>query len=525
MRYLKLTLSLIVLLGVSLTTHSQATTFDGSSAETFILNEADLGGKTTLLFGTLANKYLQWDTSNLRFNLNDTLRVSGNLEQEGLVLTFDAENITSPGADIDIVANQGTDNPGVLRYSASNNQWEISNDGGAFVPIASGEGNGSVVGFEATIANQSSTTVTHASDPNNQRVVQVKELVSNTSATDTSLSFAVADENAYQQEDATNGTDFLGSRVRLHATFTGTGSTNLALNTNATASSSTNPPSNAVDGNDSNFWYTAANNANGGWIELDLGNSAPPFNRAEIRWYNATGTYNCSTFEIQGTNTSGSNYATVFTGNTVSDPQDSTYNFSPNAYQYWRFLCTVANNTTYYVVNEIRLFEALALYPTTPYYVTTGVNRLSTSSWTSLPDLSISQLEPANTSIRYLVSFDERSTWKFWNGSAWTASSLANLQTQGMTQAQLEALSTAQWFSAGGINSNVSQTLDFAFDLRTTNNSQTPSVDQIEITYTTPTYWRINTAQYDVKEFNDTQTQITNQTGETQSVKISVIVP
>jgi hypothetical protein len=120
---------------------SQAQLINGSGAEIFILNEGDVGEFTTLKFGSLADKFLQWDTTNVRFNLNDTLRVSGNLEQEGVVMTFDADN-NNVGANIDIVANQGSDNDGTIRYNATTNQWELSNNGGEFESIVSGNSGG-----------------------------------------------------------------------------------------------------------------------------------------------------------------------------------------------------------------------------------------------------------------------------------------------------------------------------------------------------------------------------------------------
>ena len=48
--------------------------------------------------------------------------------------TLDSDNVGG-GNDVDIVANQGTDNDGTLRYNATLNQWELSNDGGAFQAI------------------------------------------------------------------------------------------------------------------------------------------------------------------------------------------------------------------------------------------------------------------------------------------------------------------------------------------------------------------------------------------------------
>ena len=58
----------------------------------------------------------------------------GALDINGTIFTLDADN-AGAGADVDIVANQGTDSDGTLRYNATLNQWELSNDGGTFQAI------------------------------------------------------------------------------------------------------------------------------------------------------------------------------------------------------------------------------------------------------------------------------------------------------------------------------------------------------------------------------------------------------
>ncbi len=493
----------------------------GTSSTNFTIDSANSGGDLKLQFGTNLDEYLQWDATNLRFNLSDTLRVSGNLEQDGNILTLDTDN-TGAGADIDIVAEQGSDSNGILRYSAANNRWEISNDGGLFSGIAAG---GTMLVFDETLANNASTVLTHSSDSNNQRIIQVKEFITSTSDTDTSVDFDEVDEGNYIQENPTTGTDFLASSVRLSATFGGTGTTNMALNQPSSASSESQPSEDANDGDDGTFWYTTNGDSNGGWWQVDIGPSAPAINQAQIRWFNDTGTYNCNQLDIQGTNTDGSGYTTVYTADTSGDGQENTYNFTPAAYRYWRFLCTNAVNANFYVIREVRLFEALATYPTTPFYVTTNTNSLTTNSWDGLTTLDITQTTPTSTSVRYLVSFDGGTTWKYWNGSAWTNSSLANLQTQGMTETTIESISSAQWFAAGGINSDAAETLDFAIDLDTDDNAETPSVEGISVTFTTPNYWQVNTENYEIQEFNDIETQVTNKTGASQTVKISIMVP
>lgn len=51
----------------------------------------------------------------------------------GIILDYDNEG---PGADVDIIANQGSDPDGTIRYNSTTNQWELSNNGGGFIAIA-----------------------------------------------------------------------------------------------------------------------------------------------------------------------------------------------------------------------------------------------------------------------------------------------------------------------------------------------------------------------------------------------------
>ncbi len=59
-------------------------------------------------------------------------------------------------------------------------------------------------------------------------------------------------------------------------------------------------------------------------------------------------------------------------------------------------------------------------YTTQPYYVTTSDNsQIDLARATEIKSATITSTEPANTSIKGLVSFDGRNTWKKWSGSEW----------------------------------------------------------------------------------------------------------
>lgn len=124
-------------------------------------------------------------------------------------------------------------------------------------------------------------------------------------------------------------------------------------------------------------------------------------------------------------------------------------------------------------------------YPTAQaYYVTTSdSSQLSASTWAGISGISFTQTTPASTNIKYLVSFDGRLSWKYWNGSSWVVSTLDNLQTNGMSSTTLESLSSANWSASGGFEAGTTTKIDFAADLSTSDSSVSPELDNIEVTY------------------------------------------
>jgi cytoskeletal protein CcmA (bactofilin family) len=104
------------------------------------------GATTTLSDGSLdSSGVFSFNTTNNQAITTGTglFTAGGAVSMNGVTLTMDADN-AGAGADLDIIANQGSDSDGTLRYSAANDQWEISNDGGAFVAIATGSGTGTL---------------------------------------------------------------------------------------------------------------------------------------------------------------------------------------------------------------------------------------------------------------------------------------------------------------------------------------------------------------------------------------------
>jgi len=118
--------------------HSQNTD-TGSTTETFTLNTDDTAGDAALKFGGTLTETLTWDTSEDYFFLSDDFVVDGNVNLQGTTLRLDSDETGNPDQDLEIIFGQGSENTGTLRYDDGNNRFEISNNGGAFEEVVTGD--------------------------------------------------------------------------------------------------------------------------------------------------------------------------------------------------------------------------------------------------------------------------------------------------------------------------------------------------------------------------------------------------
>jgi len=91
--------------------------------------------------------------------------------------------------------------------------------------------------------------------------------------------------------------------------------------------------------------------------------------------------------------------------------------------------------------------------------------------------------EPEKTKVRWLVSFDDRATWKKWDGKTWTEVNTAsgieniNFSENGNTSAEVIKGLTDYTLQPGEIS------LDFAVELLSTDELISPSVNKAEVKY------------------------------------------
>jgi len=113
-----------------------------------------------------------------------------------------------------------------------------------------------------------------------------------------------------------------------------------------------------------------------------------------------------------------------------------------------------------------------------PYYITTKTNsQIDLTNNNLIKTCEIIHDEPADTTIKCLVSFNNKTSWMKYN----TTNSVWEPHSNGLTN--LQTGNTISEIILGLTDLDVSNysTLDFAFDLNTTVTTATPSIDEINI--------------------------------------------
>lgn len=148
----------------------------------------------------------------------------------------------------------------------------------------------------------------------------------------------------------------------------------------------------------------------------------------------------------------------------IYDYDDSiiqTYNVTPTSIRESEQTIITNELVNYYIVSDVETIN------------TTDSIRLK--NVTKIKSVEVDQLEPSNTSIRYLFSIDNRSTWfSIKNGNVETVE-IDNLMTDGMTKSEMENIIDHVFDSA--VN------LDIMVGLCTTNISRSPILRKILIYY------------------------------------------
>ena len=318
--------------------------------------------------------------------------------------------------------------------------------------------NNNPLSMTETLDTNESKVFTHFMDPDYLREIKIRELLTDTY--DDSYKLNSTTENDYNLDDSANGS-FNTTSYSLTPSNYIEGS-NIAPNATAFASSSQQPASNGNDNSTSTIWYNLnGQSPSGSWWAVDFGEIVGIIG-AEIVWHSTT--YYATIMNIEKSN-DGENWTLIESvtgiGYTSLGNDVGSYKFplfsEPAFGQYFRFVFNSVINSTYVVIREGRLFSANAIgYSTTASPTINNIfnnRQIDTEIWNTINSSTIVGSFPANTSTNILLSFDNQNTWRYWNGSSWQTSSLANIATTSMSHTVFNALTNANYHSSNGINS------------------------------------------------------------------------
>ena len=121
------------------------------------------------------------------------------------------------------------------------------------------------------------------------------------------------------------------------------------------------------------------------------------------------------------------------------------------------------------------------------YDLNTGlIETLDTNNFRNIPinkfeKIKVLYTNPAGTYINCLISFDQKQTWKTFNGTSWSTISdttLSNILLNGMDVSKINKLDKNKLIAGGFIGD-----IDFRIAMKTNDNTITPSITKIYILY------------------------------------------
>lgn len=158
---------------------------------------------------------------------------------------------------------------------------------------------------------------------------------------------------------------------------------NLALACTPLDESHSSTEANLNDGNQTSFAYNNSGRGPAGkGFRLDAGTA---ITATHVRWFDyTTNAYGASEYKIQGSddNSTWTDLAHV-TGNIPHFPPGSAGHLVPlggaHTYRYWRYLCVVGRNSSYFIVNELELYNVVGEDPWVPAEADVVVKSVSAS--------------------------------------------------------------------------------------------------------------------------------------------------
>ena len=163
---------------------------------------------------------------------------------------------------------------------------------------------------------------------------------------------------------------------------------------------------------------------------------------------------------------------------------------------------------------------------------TTWASNFSLTEVDKFTSIDISHTIPADTNIKCLISFDSRQSWHWYDGAEWVtytnnlSENWTNSNTPDEIEGYFENLTKAQLIDDLDIKGINPISLDFAFQLSTTDSTKTPTLDGITITYDTTDHLEKawcggirDASDFGVIIVNDTSYTVKNKTASPRKIK------
>lgn len=132
--------------------------------------------------------------------------------------------------------------------------------------------------------------------------------------------------------------------------------------------------------------------------------------------------------------------------------------------------------TLFYNTKEL---ETMKVYPTNVVGTIESKDTTQITNIYKIESITTTQVQPENTDIRYLLSFDGRNTYKTYRDGLWVTIDTANNMNEGLTKEELESLTSDDF--AKGITDN--KTLDILVGMTTDNENVSPSISAVKVLY------------------------------------------
>jgi hypothetical protein len=193
-------------------------------------------------------------------------------------------------------------------------------------------------------------------------------------------------------------------------------------------------------------------------------------------------------------------------------------------------------NAAYTWISDVPVLKQFTLVSS--YVSTTGASNYSLTSVTQINSLTMPTTTPANTASNVLTSFDNRKNWLYHDTEGWhiysgdLTSAWSNSNTNTDLQAYFTNLSTAQLTSDLSLVGITPLSLDFCWQLETTDSTQTPSVSATTCNYTTAEHlegasvgsFSADGTRYGLKIISDTSLSIKNKDSVDHTLRVYTTV-